>query len=374
MTTDDKPSTSLVVAGGKLQLLRPIAPVEELIQQRSELVTLLPKVLTEGVDYGVIPGTGEKKALLKPGAERVCIIFGCHPTYEIIDKEIEHDRVVEYRSGWVTAEEPSRDEKERLKKARRGRNKKIDGEWVWQERGDGTSTSLGLYRYVFRCVIVRQDGLVVADGVGSCSTLESKYIDRPRDLENTVLKMAQKRALVAAVLNGFGLSDRFTQDVEDDVIEIETPFDRPTQGGARASASRPTTPGASADRRSGNGSAATTSEPRRAQRSPEELVVSAMAVVDGALEAKEVDQVERGWRQAVERGLVVDEKVQRGMRSYIRKAQSRLLGIPEVEPRSPEAAREAELDADAELHLRQLRARFQIERSQADETDPASDE
>src|SRR5690606_23849470 len=61
----------------------------------------------------------------------------------------------------------------------------------------------------------RESGLVIGSGMGSCSSLESKYISRPRDLENTILKMAKKRAYVDATLSTFGLSDQFTQDVED---------------------------------------------------------------------------------------------------------------------------------------------------------------
>jgi hypothetical protein len=71
----------------------------------------------------------------------------------------------------------------------------------------------------------RATGDIVGEGLGACSTLESKYIDRPRDLENTVIKMAQKRGAVAAALNAFALSDRFTQDLEDlprDDEEVET--------------------------------------------------------------------------------------------------------------------------------------------------------
>src|SRR6267142_694369 len=56
---------------------------------------------------------------------------------------------------------------------------------------------------------------VVGTIVGSASTMEAKYIDRPRDCENTVLKMAQKRAHVGAALGAFGMSDQFTQDMED---------------------------------------------------------------------------------------------------------------------------------------------------------------
>ena len=79
-----------------------------------------------------------------------------------------------------------------------------------------TGKSLGLYRYVIKCYIKDHSEKTIGSGIGSCSTLESKYIDRPRDMENTVLKMAQKRALVAATLNAFGLSDRFTQDMVED--------------------------------------------------------------------------------------------------------------------------------------------------------------
>lgn len=220
---DDQPRQSTAIAVRSPQLLRPVASAEEIIASRSEIVNLLPKVLTPEVDYGVIPGTN-KQVLLKAGAERVCAIFGCYPTYEIVEREIDHDRVITYRSGWVEAPDPGWDEKDRLKKAGKGRSKKVDDEWVWTEKGEGVSESVGLYRYVVRCRLVRQDGLVIGDGIGVCSTLESKYISRPRECENTALKMAEKRGLVGATLNAFALSDRFTQDVEPPTVkEVNKP-------------------------------------------------------------------------------------------------------------------------------------------------------
>jgi hypothetical protein len=65
-------------------------------------------------------------------------------------------------------------------------------------------------------------GQVVGDCIGVCSTMESKYVDRPRDCENTALKIAQKRAHVGATLNAFGLSEQFTQDVEDNPDSAST--------------------------------------------------------------------------------------------------------------------------------------------------------
>jgi len=89
-----------------------------------------------------------------------------------------------------------------------------NGGWEWQECELEKGSSLGLYRYVVTCKLYRGD-MCVGEGVGSCSSLESKYIRNPRDFENTVLKIAKKRSFVDAILTTLGLSDRFTQDAED---------------------------------------------------------------------------------------------------------------------------------------------------------------
>jgi hypothetical protein len=163
-------------------LLRPVASPTQLIERHKEITVLIQEALEEKIDYGPIPGTNGKNVLLKPGAERLCVAFGCHPEYKVMTADADHEKVNSYTKY----------------------NK--------QEK------SFGFYRYVIGCDLVK-DGKVVGNGIGSCSTMESKYISRPRDCENTVLKMAQKRAFVAAVLNTFALSDRFTQDVEDAVVE-----------------------------------------------------------------------------------------------------------------------------------------------------------
>lgn len=182
---------------GALRLLRPVAEPAAIVQAQNEMRAMVHEALKEGRDFGKIPGT-DKPTLLKPGAERVALGFGCYYGEPIIvDKEIDHDRENHYT------------------KRRKQWNNKFQGDrsFVWIEE---SGTSQGLYRYVVRVqVINRETGQVVGEGVGSCSSMESKYIDRPRDTENTVLKMAHKRAIVAAALMTFGLSDEFTQDVED---------------------------------------------------------------------------------------------------------------------------------------------------------------
>lgn len=174
-----EPSAGAAIA--PVQMLRPIARPSEVLAVQEETRELVKQALAKDRDYGVIPGTGTKPTLLKPGAERVALAFGCYyGEPEILEREIDHDREVK---------------------------------WA---KGGKSGTSYGLYRYVVRVPVVsRETGVVVGSGIGACSTMESKYVSRPRDSENTVLKMAFKRAIVAGCLTTFGLSDQFTQDVED---------------------------------------------------------------------------------------------------------------------------------------------------------------
>lgn len=165
------------------KILRPVVKPTEFIEAHKELATLINEALEPGLDFGAIPGAGDRMVLLKPGAERLAAAFGCSIEYSVEESQIDHDRENKFSTKWAQ-----------------------------------NQTSFGFYRYVIKCSLVR-DNVTRGVGLGSCSTMESKYISRPRDVENTVLKMAQKRALVAAVLNTFSLSNRFTQDVE----EVETP-------------------------------------------------------------------------------------------------------------------------------------------------------
>lgn len=189
-----EPSASVAVATRpSLGLLKPIAPPAQIIAQQNEMRGFMKEVLEEGRDYGIIPGV-DKPSLLQPGAQRINVAFGIIPHFTTIEAQVDHDRVVEWS-----------------KRKKVFQNRQWTGDWAIE-----SGQSIGVYRYVVRCELVHRDtGIVVGESLGACSTLESKYIDRPRDSENTCLKMAQKRAFVGATLSTYGLSDEFTQDVED---------------------------------------------------------------------------------------------------------------------------------------------------------------
>lgn len=186
--------------------LLPVVALDSVIERKHQLDTYIQRGLVKDKDYGIIPGTN-KPSLLKPGAEQVLAWFNCYADFRVVEES--HDPLVinEYEKD----------------------------EWSWyqgkrKKTGNKTKhTSQGRHTVSIHChIISRASGLTVGAGVGSCSTMESKYIDRPNDSENTVLKMAKKRAMVDAVLSTFALSDRFTQDVEEFQEAPEQPLAPPT--------------------------------------------------------------------------------------------------------------------------------------------------
>lgn len=220
MTATEKSngSTQALVKTEPGRLVRPIARPPEVLAAIQDTHAILRDTLTEGTDYGLIPGSA-RRVLLKPGAEKIAIAFGCRAVFDLVEAEVDHDRVFRFKSEWEEAPRPwpAKREADELKAAGKGRWRKVNDAFIWQVPGSGEEVAHGLYRYRYRCTLVRYDGQQLGEGEAVCSSLESKYRGRPHELENTVLKMAAKRAHVAAVLSAFGLSEAFTQDLDDEV-------------------------------------------------------------------------------------------------------------------------------------------------------------
>ena len=175
------------------QSLMPAMTMDQAANRYNALVEYTQTLMKKGKDYGVIPGTGDKPTLLKPGAEKLCSLFGLFPDFETIEKIVDFDK--------------------------------------------------GLFYFRVKCTLSR-NGVPVASGIGSCNSKEKKYRYRyvyenkateqekanavsveektgkygaykvykvensePFELVNTIDKMAQKRALVAATLIGANASE-----------------------------------------------------------------------------------------------------------------------------------------------------------------------
>ena len=139
--------------------------------------------MVDGEDYGVIPGTGSKPTLLKPGAEKLNAIFGLAPIVEITN------RVEDWDSGFVAYE-------------------------------------------VKVTLLNKRTTNVEAEGVGACNSRERKYKNQDAaNIANTILKMAKKRALIDATLSATRASGIFTQDLEDLDLRDGTRSTHPNRGG-----------------------------------------------------------------------------------------------------------------------------------------------
>lgn len=198
----------------------------------NNIATLMRDVLKKGEHYGTIPGVkakeGEKEKLVlhKSGAEKIGLMFGLVPTFTVEIQDFER----------------------------------------------------GHREYRISCKLSTRGGDLIAEGVGSCATLESKYRYRQSarkcpscgaeaiikgkeeygggwvcfakrggcgskwsdgaaeiekqeagksenpdiaDVYNTCLKMGKKRAHVDAIITATGASDIFTQDVDEDLEEAQ---------------------------------------------------------------------------------------------------------------------------------------------------------
>lgn len=180
------------------------------------------KILRVNVDYGVIPGT-TKPTLLKPGAERLCSAFHLDAYFDTVtaiedfDKPLFFYRIrchlfhVETRLEVATGIGScnSMESKYRWRDQKRvcphcGKDAitkgkaEYGGGWICFERKGG-------------CKAKFKDGdpAIEEQAVGQVAN------DDIYSIVNTIDKMAQKRALIAAVLIGANASEFFTQDLED---------------------------------------------------------------------------------------------------------------------------------------------------------------
>ena len=220
MTTPIESQALVVAQQGSVSVSNAMR-LDDILAQVKLIQDVMHRVMKEKEHYGTIPGCGDKKTLLQPGAQKLTMTFRLAPSYDIQETDL-------------------------------GRGHK---------------------EYRVSCTLKTiQAGSFVGQGVGCCSTMESKYRwrqgslkcpecgketirhskppkdnwycwsklggcgrqfeandpgitkqevgkvenDNPADCYNTVLKIAKKRAFVDATITATAASDIFTQDIGDD--------------------------------------------------------------------------------------------------------------------------------------------------------------
>lgn len=214
----------------------PTATLDTILRAYQLKKDFIDKVLHKGTDYGTIPGAGDKPALLKPGSEKLISLYGLAPTFEDVS-------VIEDWTGEAHGGEPLFYYRLRCKLHR----VMADGTLVLAGSAEGSCNSREKkYRYrqservcpaCGKSTIIKGKqeyggGFICFAKKGGCG---AKFSDTDPaivgqqvgqilnpdipELVNTILKMAEKRALVAATLIVTGASDYFTQDIEDYYID-----------------------------------------------------------------------------------------------------------------------------------------------------------
>lgn len=187
--------------------------LEALVAQVQLIQQVQDQVMKENEHYGVIPGTN-KPTLFKPGAEKLCLTFRLAPDFEII-REIHEPTLISYTMKCTLVHIPtgtiiasgigSCNSREAKYRWRNVTAEEVPGEyWAARKAGDQE----------------RMRQILGADGTtkkkdGKWYISRKVENDNPWDYDNTLIKMAEKRALVAAVLVATAASDIFTQDLED---------------------------------------------------------------------------------------------------------------------------------------------------------------
>ena len=201
-------------------------PTSQLVNQVAMIQDAMKSVMKDGVHFGTVPGCGNKPTLLKPGAEKLELMFRLaphcddmggkvlttdlpngHKTFEV------HTALVHIPTGKVWAVGvgicSTMETKYRYRNAARkcpvcGKETIIKGKleygggWLCFGRKGGC-------------------GEKFATGDKSIESQECGRVehDNPADYYNTCLKIGKKRSQVDAVLSATGASDIFTQDLED---------------------------------------------------------------------------------------------------------------------------------------------------------------
>lgn len=223
------PGTQIIPVGTERASLTvaPSVEAEELGKRLQVIKSAMQNEMVENVDYGKIPGT-DKPALLKPGAEKLGVLFqldvqidttkhwgpGDHLTCE------SHAVVTHIPSGLEVGDGEGMCSTREKKYAKR--------------RQDRTCPNCGKSaikksKFPPRDNPEAKPGWYCFAKIGGCGTnfaaddeaitgQAEGEIDNPElpDTYNTVVKMARKRARVDAILNVTAASALFTQDIDED--------------------------------------------------------------------------------------------------------------------------------------------------------------
>jgi hypothetical protein len=214
-------------------------------QQVAKQIALVQEVMRtcmkDGEHYGKIPGCGDKPTLLKSGAEKLNFTFRMAPDYEVDTIELANGHR-EYRVKCKMTHISTG----LFLGAGVGSATTLETKWRYRNENTGKSVPKEYWDSGRNPAELGGEGFtprkITVNGKSEWVIFHQVEHPNPADYYNTCLKMAKKRALVDAVLTCTAASDIFTQDVEElrenGVIDAEevpktpakTPIKEPQSG------------------------------------------------------------------------------------------------------------------------------------------------
>jgi hypothetical protein len=219
--------------------------VEELAAQVEKIHAVMQKLMKPDVHYGTIPGT-KKPTLYKPGGELLCMLFRLDPEYAI--EEIRDGDHLTVRSTVTLWHIPTG-----LRMGSgMGSCSTREAKYAYRRSGR-TCPTCGKDDTIIKGKAEYGGGWLCFGKKGGCgakfkdgdAAIEKQQTeervanpDLP-DTYNTVLKMSNKRGLVAGVLNVTAASEIFTQDVDKGDERDEEEEEAPPRQAERGEATPP---------------------------------------------------------------------------------------------------------------------------------------
>jgi hypothetical protein len=193
-------------------------------EQRKLISEFIHRNMQEGHDFGIIPGT-QKPTLYKPGAEKLVDLFRCTPGFTLVRSVEDFERKPPLFSYVFSVTLEQRDARAVVAEGY-GSCNSLEDRYRWRKQNPQCPTCAaeslfkskdgsGFYCWTKKGGCGAKFPLTDAAAKEAFSTAGRVENEDTASLQNTILKMAKKRALVDAAIALARVSDLFTQDTED---------------------------------------------------------------------------------------------------------------------------------------------------------------
>jgi hypothetical protein len=215
-------------------VLQPVMSLQLAKQRLAEFQGFVKEYLREGEDFGTIPGT-PKPTLYKPGADKLCELYGLSDSYEIVDKTEDFDAsLFDYTIKCVL----TRIRTQLPISTGLGSCNSYEGKYRWREaqrkcpKCGKEAIIKGKEEYGGGWLCFAKKGGCGAKFADTDQSIIEQAVGRIENddiatLKNTILKMAKKRAKIDATLAATRSSGIFTQDIEDITTDAPSPPSKP---------------------------------------------------------------------------------------------------------------------------------------------------